>query len=165
MPLKKIQAKNAKAKSTTKSKNMEKQGKFTFSIQSLLEEKDGKLRGPMSPLLFAQEMAEQAGFKFNRLARLWFSDETIHQRREDGGLTGFDTLLMGAVYKNDLSLSLWVDEGVHGIPVALALRSDGEVKLKGIYEKQRYARRLTLREVRTIFQSVFDDPTQIDLKA
>lgn len=35
-----------------------------FSIQNLLErKKDGNISGPMSPLLFAQEMAKQEDFK------------------------------------------------------------------------------------------------------
>jgi hypothetical protein len=83
---------------------MEKQ-QFTYSIQPLLTQKDGSISGPMSPVLFAKEMASHVGFKHNRLARLWFADERINQCREDGGLTGHDTLIIGAVYKNDIWLS------------------------------------------------------------
>jgi len=137
---------------------------FSFSIQSLLTEKDGTLRGPMSPMLFAGEMGEQVGFTFNRLARVWFADERINQCREDGGLTGHDTLLIGTEYKNDLWLSLWVDSGVGGTAIAMCYRSDGEVQVTEVYGQARYARKLSTAEVRQVFQSVFDDPTQIKVK-
>lgn len=143
---------------------MEKE-QFTFSIQSLLSEKGGHISGPMSPTLFAKEMGQQVGFKYNRLARLWFADERINQCCEDGGLTGHDTLLIGAVYSNDLWLSLWVDSGVGGTPVAMAYRSDnGGVSFTEVYAKQHYAKKLTHAEVNKIFKSVFDDPTQLNIK-
>src|ERR1700748_253576 len=145
---------------------MENRGKFEFSIQSLLTEKEGRISGPMSPTLFAKEMAEKSGFKYNRLARLWFADESINQCREDGGLTGHDTLLIGTMYSNDLMLGLWVDAGIGGVPIALAYRSDGgEVFFTEIYPQQPYVRHLTKCEVKQIMQSVFDDPTQINIKA
>lgn len=137
---------------------------FTYSIQPLLTEKDGRLRGPMSPMLFAEEMAKAAGFTFNRLARLWFADECTHQCREDGGLTGYDTLLIGTVYKNDVWLSLWVDKGVDGTAVAMAYRSDGEIVFTEVYRNCRFAAKLNLAQVREIFHSVFADPKLIDLK-
>jgi hypothetical protein len=79
---------------------------FSFTIQSLLERKAGKVTGPMSPVLFAKEMASQMETKYNRLARVWFDDEHIFQEFEDSGLTGYDSLLLGCQYKNDLQLSL-----------------------------------------------------------
>jgi hypothetical protein len=142
---------------------MEKQ-QFTFSIQSLLSEKGGHVSGPMSPTLFAKEMAQHVGFKYNRLARVWFADERINQCREDGGLTGHDTLLIGTVYSNDLWLSLWVDSGAGGTPVAMAYRSDGEVQVTPVYEEAHFARKLTVAEISEVFQSVFGDPAQLNVK-
>ncbi len=143
---------------------MEKQ-QFTFSIQSLLTEKDGHLSGPMSPTLFAKEMAEQSGFKYNRLARLWFADQRINQCREDGGLTGHDTLLIGLVYSDDMLLTLLVESSVGGTPVAMAYRSDnGEVAFTEAYAQQDYAKKLTHPEIKEIFKSVFADPTQLNIK-
>jgi len=145
---------------------MEKQEKFEFSIQSLLSKKNGRISGPMSPTLFAKEMAEKSGFKYNRLARLWFADERINQCHEEGGLTGHDTLLIGVQYSDDLLLTLWVDSGVGGVPVAMAFRSDdGEVAMTEAYAGQQYARKLSLNEVKQIFKSIFDDPTQIQISA
>ncbi|NHA02659.1 hypothetical protein G7092_02565 [Mucilaginibacter sp. HC2] len=142
---------------------MEKQ-QFTYSIQSLLEQKDGNVTGPMSPMEFAKEIALQVGFKFNRLARLWFADERINQRHEDGGLTGHDTLLIGSVYTNDIWLSLWADTGVGGVPIAMAYRSDGSIDFTDVYRQQHFVCMLNQQQVKDIFQSVFDDPTQINIK-
>ncbi|WDF55794.1 hypothetical protein [Mucilaginibacter sp. KACC 22063] len=143
---------------------MEKQ-QFTYSIQPLLEEKEGNISGPMSPVLFAKEMASQVGFKYNRLARLWLADERINQCREDGGLTGNDTLIIGAVYKDNVWLSLWVDTGVGGVAVASAFRSDRSIDFVELYRRQPYVSKLSQNQVTDIFQSIFNDPTQINIKS
>jgi len=142
---------------------MEKQ-QFTYSIQSLLGEKEGRISGPMSPKEFAKEVALNVGFTFNRLARLWFADERINQCCEDGGLTGHDTLIIGAVYTNDIWLSLWVDSGVGGVPIAMAYRSDGSIDFTDVYPLQHYVCKLNQQQVKDIFQSIFDDPAQINMK-
>jgi hypothetical protein len=134
------------------------QDSFIFSIQSLLKIKNEKVTGPMSPLLFAKEIARQMEMKYNRLARVWFEDEQILQELEEDGLTGYDTLLLACVYKKDLLLSLWVDRGVGGLPVALSYQSDREILLTPIYEKSEFARKLTVAEIRQLFDYVFTHP-------
>jgi hypothetical protein len=109
-------------------------------------------------------MGKQVGFRSNRLARVWFGEETVNQRREDGGLTGHDTLLIGMVYSNDVWLSLWVDDGVSGRPVAMCYQSDGEVLVTRIYKRSDFVRRLTDTETREIFQSVFKDLSQVAIR-
>jgi hypothetical protein len=111
----------------------------------------------MSPMLCAQEMSTHMGTKFNRLARIWFDDEGIFQRREDGGFTGFDTLIIGQQYKNDLRLELWIDEGVRGIPVAMAFQSKGAVIINPIYHQTKYARKLSKDEIKEIFDYLFNN--------
>jgi hypothetical protein len=135
-----------------------------FSVQNLLSRKDGTVSGPMSPMLFAKEMAKSVGFKYNRLARVWFDDERINQCKEDGGLTGHDNLIIGAVYENDVWLSLWVDSGVGGMPVAMAYRADKEVEITPVYRKAKYARKLTGQEIQEVFNLVFLDINQINIK-
>jgi hypothetical protein len=141
---------------------MEKQ--FKFRIQSLLTQKDGKVSGPMSPMLFAEEMAKSNNTKFNRLARLWFDDERINQRYEDGGLTGFDTLIIGTVYDNDTLVTLWVDLGTGGIPIAMGYLSDKEVLFTQVYQKEKFAKKLAEAEVQQIFESVFANGSQLDIR-
>lgn len=137
---------------------------FKFRIQSLLSQKEDKVSGPMSPMLFAEEMAKSNGTKFNRLARLWFDDERINQRYEDGGLTGYDCLLIGTVYDNDLLVTFWVDLGTGGVPIAMGYLSDKEVVFTQVYKKEKFARSLTESEIQQIFDSVFADITQLDIR-
>ncbi len=112
----------------------------------------------MSPLFFAKEIACLLETKYNRLARVWFEDEQILQQWEDCGLTGYDTLILARATKNDLLLSLWVDQGVGGLPVALSGQSDPEILLTPIYEKTDFARKLTVAEIRQIFDYIFTHP-------
>jgi hypothetical protein len=137
---------------------------LAFSIQSLLEIKNGKVTGPLSPFLFAKETARQMEMKFNRLARVWFDDEQIFQQFEDGGLTGYDSLILACAYKHDLLLSLWVDQGVGGLPVALCYQSDPEVLLTPIYQDSDFARKPTAEEIRQLFDHIFDHPELLAVK-
>jgi hypothetical protein len=130
-----------------------------ISIQSLLSEKDGKVSAAMSPMLFFQEVSKSTGLPFNRLARVWLGDERINQMREDGGYTGHDTLLLASQYQNDLMLTIWVDTGVGGIPIAMGYQSDREVLMTTIYEREKFVRKLTESEVRAIFEAVYANPS------
>jgi hypothetical protein len=135
--------------------------KFKFSIQTLLSEKDGKVSAPMSPMLFAEEMQKRTGLQFNRLARVWFDDETINQIAEDNGYTGHDTLIIGHEVSNDLMLSLWVDIGIGGVPIAMCFLSDKEILMTKVYGDEPYERKLTDPEIREIFENIFSNPGQL----
>ncbi|MBW7891578.1 MAG: hypothetical protein H3C48_11255 [Chitinophagaceae bacterium] len=138
---------------------------LNFSIQNLLyQKKDGNICGAMSPLLFAKEIAAQQQVKFNRLARVWFEDERIHQHREDGGYTGHDTLIIGTQYENDLWLSLWVDSGTGGIPVAMCYKSDRQTVCTPIYFKKSFAAKLNAEQIGKIFNHIFSNPETIAIE-
>jgi hypothetical protein len=137
---------------------LEMENKLNFSIQTLLSEKDGKVSAPISPLLFAEEMAKKTGIEFNRLARVWFVDDSINQIKEDVLYTGHDTLIIGHDLQNDLMLSLWVDIGIGGVPIAMSFRSDREILMTKVYQNEPYERKLTEQEVRLIFDFVFSNP-------
>ena len=139
------------------------ENKLKFSIQTLLSQKDGKVSGPMSPFLFAKEMAERTGVQFNRLARVLFADESVNQIKEDVLYTGHDSLIIGHDILNDLMLSLWVDFGVGGVPVAIVFRFDWEILITKIYQNQPYERKLTEEEVRQIFDFVFSNPDSLGI--
>lgn len=136
-----------------------------FSIQNLMyQKKDGNISGAMSPVLFAQEMAKREDFTFNRLARVWFEDERIHQCREDGGYTGHDTLIIASKRESDCWLSLWVDSGIGGIPVAMCFQSDGEITVTPIYTNTSFAGKLSTEQIAEIFHHVFSHPETIAIK-
>jgi hypothetical protein len=133
-----------------------------YKISSLLqEEKDGTISGPMSPVLFAKEMGIQMQFKYNRIARVCFDDEEVNQYYEENSVTGHDTIMIGCQSKNDLWLSLYVDLGIGGIPVAMVYQSDREVHMTGVYEHCKFERMLTLEEITGIFEYVFANPESI----
>jgi hypothetical protein len=135
-----------------------------FVIGSLLTDKEGRISGPMSPMLFASEMAKQVRFKYNRLARVRFGDEKIFQEWEDGGLTGYDTLIIATRYEGDLFVSLWIDTGVGGMPVASSFMSDRELIITPFYQRTAFARKLTDQELTRLFDHIFANPEVLDIQ-
>jgi hypothetical protein len=109
-------------------------------------------------------MAERGQFKFNRLARVCFDDGRIFQCREDGGYTGHDTLIIGCQHSNDLWLSLWVDSGTSGIPVAMCYRSYRETVCTPIYSKISFALKLNKEQIGEIFSHIFNNTEIIAIK-
>lgn len=137
-----------------------------FSIQNLLhEDKEGKIKGAMSPALFAKEMSEQTGIKYNLLGRVWFDDSETFQRYEKGeGLTGYDCLIIADQTPDDLLVTIWVDMGANGIPVALAYKSEGgEISLTPIYERSKFARKLSKEELAEIITYIFEHPQELEI--
>jgi len=138
---------------------------FQFSIVSLLtEDKEGSLSGPMSPILFAKEMAQLSGDSYNRVARIHFEDQNIFQRYEGQFLTGHDILILAGQYENDLQLSLWIDLGTGGLPVATSFMSDRELIITPVYREAAFARKLNEEEIREIIYYVFDHPEVLAVK-
>ncbi len=129
---------------------------FKFKIESLLTEKNGEVSGPMGPALFAGEMAKQEGFKYDSLARVWFDDAEIFQEYEGESLTGFDCLIIGKHYDNDLLLTLWVDMGTGGLPVAMCYRSERDPVVTPVYKRKHFAKKLSDDQISEIFDHIFD---------
>ncbi|SEW24617.1 hypothetical protein SAMN05421841_1809 [Chryseobacterium wanjuense] len=140
------------------------ENQFQFRIQNLLSQKGDTISAPTSPMLFAQDMAKLGDEKFNRLARVWFEDETIHQYWEGDGYTGHDTLIIGTQYKNDMHLGLWVDEGVRGVPVAMAFQSDKEAIITPVYKKKEYHKKLSEEQIQEIFNYLFDNTHLLEIR-
>jgi hypothetical protein len=102
--------------------------------------------------------------KFNRLARIGLDDPEINQVYEADGLTGHDTLLIGCKYKDDLWLSIWVDTGVNRVPVAMAYQSQKEITICPIYKRTVYAKKLSVENIRQIFESIYANPEVIAIQ-
>lgn len=136
-----------------------------FEILSLLEEKDDNtVTGTMSPLLFANEIAALTGIEYNRLARVWFKDATVLQKWESGEMTGYDHLIMGYQDPDELSLSLWVDLGTGGMPVAICYQSDKKCVITPLYHETEFLIKLSEEDIKNIFQYVFDHPECIAIR-
>lgn len=133
-----------------------------FTIHNLLSLDDEGYSGPMGPVLFAKEMMSQVGLKFNRLARIYFEDDEIFQNEEEyQSLTAHDILIIGQQFTNRLWLSLWIDEGIKGLPVAKAFTGEPVTISKG-YQSVEYAKKLTDQEIEQIFSYLFANPHEID---
>jgi hypothetical protein len=140
------------------------QNQLVFSIESLLARKNGHIDGPKSRTQFAVEMSAESGDHFNRIARISFEDEAILQCVKDSGCTGHDLLILGEESEDDLMVTLWVDLGSGGLPIAMALQSDRVLTITPIYERHNFARRLTRPEIEQVFDHVFDHPELLAIK-
>jgi hypothetical protein len=131
---------------------------FKFSIQNLLMKWNGKMTGPITAILFAEEVASNIDIEYHYLALIEFEDKQINQIRESDRLTGHDTLIIGCRYTNDLWLSIWVDEGYVGRPIAMRYQSNKEPTVMELYEDADYVKKLDRMQIQQIFDYVFDNP-------
>lgn len=139
--------------------------KLTYTIYGLLYKDNDKIGGAMSPVCFANEMAKGLEFKYNRLGRVTFNDEEVHNIYERGeGLTGYDTLIIATVHKNDIEVRLFVDMGCNGLPIAMMFKTDTEPTITPIYQKREFARKLTDDEIKELFKHIFDNFHLLDIK-
>ncbi len=135
------------------------------AVYSLLwKKRDGEISGPMGPVEFAYAMSSAMEFKFNRIARVIFNDDEINQVYEGESLTGHDTVIIAAQYDCDLYLTLWIDIGTGGIPIAMTFQSDKEITITPVYQTTPLARRLTPLEIKEVFDYVFEHPGKLGIK-
>lgn len=124
-----------------------------FTIQPLMKRSDDNtLKGPMSPVLFAQEMCKHNDHKMDNLFRVYFTgDNEMHQIYEGQGkteLTGHDTLIV----KDRDTLMMYVDTGTSGVPSALW--SDNEVTVTPVYKRWAFEKKLTEEQMQSIFEYI-----------
>jgi len=93
---------------------------MNYSLINLLVKKaDGSVRGPMSPVLAAQNFAQQMGMTMDRLVRVKFADSNTLQMDDDGGPTGYDILVIGSDVQAGGSVAgMFLDMGSTAMPVA-----------------------------------------------
>lgn len=133
--------------------------KFKYKFQQLLSLKDSNtITGPMGPMMFAKQMIKSIGLAdFNVLSRVVFEDQEVFQIYEGKGkteLTGHDILIIGKRYENTSYLTLWVDEGVQGLPVANYFYDDDKVTLSPLYRREvaRYKKNLSKLDLHYLFR-------------
>ena len=97
-----------------------------YEFQGLLSRtKEDKITGPMSPVLFMQGAAKQAGFKFNGLVRV------INPNSE----SGYDHLIARAKFKSGTKFYyMFCDMGHAGLPMAMFEGND--LIIPPIYKKE-----------------------------
>jgi len=134
--------------------------KCKFRTQSLLYGKNGRLHAAMSPMGFADEIAERLHKPINILVRIWFDDDAILQQNDYGERTGYDRLILGYQDENEFWLSFWVTKG-QGVPVAMAFGSDRKTWMSVYYKEIQFIKKLQPKEMHAIFQHLFDHPEEL----
>jgi hypothetical protein len=136
-----------------------------FKISPLLVQKnDDTVTGGISPFLFAMEAAKGYAFKFNRLARVWFGDDSVLQTCEYTEMTGYDHLIIGCQDADDLWLSFWVDRGTNSLPVAMGFQSDGEIIFTPVYQEAEFLIKPTDEDIKAIFDHISGRPDCIAIQ-
>lgn len=131
-------------------------------VYNLLTVENGRLSGPMGPVMFAQEVCKALGTPMHGLARVVWDDECTMQLIDDEG--GYDTVVFLERYKNDRVLRMFLDTGLGGIPVALFVLSDKTITFTGIYEKSTAFYKPSEAEVRAVFECIAADMSLIEPK-
>jgi hypothetical protein len=136
---------------------------MSFKIHNLLKKDGDKASGPMSPVLFIQEMSEKLEGNFQGCARLMHEDSEVNQTYEGpgrkSGMTGYDTLITTERHGGgEIQAVMFVDQGTRGLPVGYMLKSNRELVMIPIYEKcEEFEKKLTPDEVGEILNQVLDN--------
>lgn len=133
-----------------------------MEIQNLIERKEDKLTGPMSPVSFMKSASEYMGENYNRLARVRFEKAHLHQIFETGeGFTSYDTLILGQKFANDFHLTMWVDMGTKMLPVAQVFENDMDLVVTPIYRQQEI-HQLSDEEILEAFKEALQNPEFVE---
>ena len=84
-------------------------------VYNLLTVENGRLSGPMGPVMFAQEVCKALDIRLGGLARVVWDDERTMELIDDEG--GYDTVVLLERFGNEDILVMMLDTGIGGIPV------------------------------------------------
>ncbi|MDD2661525.1 MAG: hypothetical protein PHY54_17885 [Methylococcales bacterium] len=117
----------------------------THTLQKLTEFNDGIVTGPMSPMLFAQEIAKHFELGLLAVYRVNFDDRELYQEPDEPGfLTGYDTLLVVMTQM----VVFGIDRGVGADLVAMALK-DGDIHINPL-ENSAYVKELEVQQIEAL---------------
>ena len=139
-----------------------------YRINRLLLRDGDDIKCYLGPHEAMKLLAKEFGMRFNRLARIVFDDDEIHNYYEGGhrkGLTCMDTLMAGCVYTDgSMLLCMVVDMGCEQLPVGMMFSTDDKPTVTPIYlDDARFQKKLSKEEVHEMFKRIFDDPSLIDI--
>jgi len=97
-----------------------------YKFQNLLTKNEDKVTGPMSPVLFVQDMAKHLDFKIDGIARI----ENFQSQNST-----YDHLIVLSKYKNFNEYKMFVDMGSRGLPIAICFSDNWDVTITPIYKK------------------------------
>jgi|GEM_PF-2564351 hypothetical protein len=133
---------------------------LNYCASPLLKTENGVVSGPMSPVLFAKDVAKELGSGMRGLCRVSFNeDPTVNQvyegDRNSRYLTGHDTLVLAFGMGENRTYGMFVDEGVQGVPAFLFDPClPDTIDCTPTYSGQRYERHLTLNEAIQIMSEI-----------
>lgn len=122
----------------------------TYTLQKLTESVSGIISGPLSPMLFAQEISKHFEIELIAVHRINFEDKKLYQEPDEPGfLTGYDTLLVVMAS----AVVFAIDRGV-GAELVAAAFGDGEIKIKPI-ENSGYCKELEVQQIEALMFEAF----------
>ena len=107
-------------------------------------------------------MSASFGANFNKIARVHFNDANTLQAAGFIKDAEHDIFILGTESTDDLMVSLWIDLGYGGLPVATEYQSTREVILTPVYQNRSFRRKPSAEELTSLFQYVFDHPEILD---
>ncbi|MGE9310844.1 hypothetical protein ACLOAU_04340 [Niabella sp. CJ426] len=131
-----------------------------FAIRSLIK----GIEYPQAPIqqgLFAEDFAEQHGFKFNRLAMLTIEIHSIHQPLA-GAPSLYETLIIGQESLTDCLLHICIRGQYSYLTVASAIKSTGVITVSEDYNEAILMKKLSTRQIEEIFEYIWNNMTCIE---
>jgi hypothetical protein len=134
-----------------------------FKIETLVTRTAIGYLTPKSKLDFALNHMETFDLENGRIAKVLFPEQYkgTFQFPEGWNDKPNEILIIGHQLENDTYLSLWVDTGSSGIPIASLWRSDMYLATTQSYRTVKFLQSLTEAEIREIFEFILDHPETI----
>jgi len=129
-----------------------------MKIQNLCTVQGGIISGPLSPMMFAQDMTKQLGIEFSGLCRIWFDDRLLQAKDED---TGFDSVVILSEYNNTIILSMFLDMGVRGLPIAYLEKEENSIDFSPAYREETNLYKPSDETIKEVFDSILNDMSLI----
>lgn len=126
-------------------------------VKNLLTLEDGKLTGPMSPVMAGKEMANRIDIHLSGLLRIEFDDPRFHQIIEERSLTGHDTLVLISHFPNEMVAIMFVDEGYRSCVAGMYTKSNEELWSAPVYEQSEYVKKLGSDQIKEILLDIINN--------
>lgn len=159
-PLKKIDGTKQKQflECTAPWKTLKKLKGLIMKIHNLCNLEEGVISGPLSPMMFAQDVMEQLQIRFDGLCRVCFDDNLLQAKDEP---TGYDTVMVLSEYENIFILTMLLDMGAGGFPIAYFEQKENKVVFSEIYQEEQNLFKPKNKEIKEVFNLILNDMSLI----
>jgi len=129
-----------------------------MKIHNLCTLENGVISGPLSPMMFAQDITAQLGLKFDGLSRIWFDDELLQAKDEN---TSFDSVVIWSEYKNTEMFTLYLNTGINGLPIAYLDIQENKVEFSPAYRAEENIHKPNDKTIEEVFNLILKDMSLI----